>query len=284
MLRKLAIAVLSLCAVIIPGRAQEIPDSVFEADPYFLLMGEADRAIADKNWPEAAARLSDALAVKPDHPSNALLLNNLASVYTYMQQDSLALDAYSRALDIAPNMVTVLTGRGRLLLARGHDSEALDDFDRALRLDSLSTDARYYHGMMSLYRGQLDRAERDFSVLQSVAPKSIDTAIAFATLYSLSGRERQAIPYLKELIREDAAPEYYASLAGCYLALDDLTEASETIGDGLRLYPDDPELYYYRAWLNRKRFRNDDARADAERAISLGANPARVADLFRDKH
>lgn len=283
MLHKLTTAAISLCAVL-AIHAQEMPDSVFEADPYFLLMGEADRAIADKNWAEAADRLSDALAVKPDHPSNALLLNNLASVYTCMQQDSLALDAYSRALDIAPNMVTVLTGRGRLLLANGRDAEAMNDFNRAISLDSLSTDARYFHGMISLYRGNLEQAERDFGILQSVAPKSFDTAIALATLYSLSGRERQAIPYLEQLIKEDASPEYYASLAGCHLALDELTEASQTIGDGLKLYPSDPELYYYRAWLNRKRFRNDDARADAERAISLGANPARVADLFRDKH
>ena len=45
-------------------------------------MGEADRAIADSAWTEAAARLRDALEVKPDHPSNSLLLNNLAKAYT----------------------------------------------------------------------------------------------------------------------------------------------------------------------------------------------------------
>ena len=44
--------------------------------------------------------------------------------------------------------------------------------------------------------------------------------------------------------------------------------------------PDDPELYYYRAMLNRDRFLLDDARADADRAVSLGLNPARAAALF----
>lgn len=280
MLRKIQTLILA-AATACSAAAIEIPDSVFEADPYFILMEEADSAIAHSNWPEAVARLCDALAVKPDSPSNALLLNNLASVYIYMERDSLALDAYDRALDIAPNMVTVLNGRGRLLLAKGRDKAALADFDRALELDSLSIDARYFHGMMNLYGGHRETAEKDFDILRRVAPKSTDTAIALATLYSLTGREREALPYLEKLVEEDPAPEFFASLAGCRLALGQLSEASEAIGEGLRRYPRDPELYYYRAWLNRERFRKDDARADAERAISLGANPRKVADLFK---
>ncbi len=261
--------------------ADEMSDSVFEADPYFILMGEADAAIADKNWPEAAARLCDALAVKPDHPSNALLFNNLASVYARMGQDSLAVSTYGRGLEIAPNMLTLVVGRGRVLLSQGQDREAFDDFSRAIEIDSLSTDARFYHGMMALYSGNLGLAEADFNVLDRVSPKSIDTAIALGTLYSLSHRERKAIPYLEKLIELEPEVEYFAALAGCRLALGELTEASEVIGEGLKRYPDDPELYYYRAWLNRDRYRIDDARADGATAVRLGANPDKVNDLFR---
>ena len=273
-----------LSAASFAANADSIPvDTAFEADPYFILMGEADRAIADSAWSEAAARLRDALEIKPDHPSNALLLNNLAHVYTHLGMDSLAIDTYGRGLDIAPHMTTLLNGRGRLLLSMGHDAEALDDFSTIISVDSLNTDARYYHGMLSLYRGRLDEAENDFNVLNRIVPKSIDTAIALSTLYALSGRERQAIPYLERLIADEPSPEYFATLAGCRLALGDLTEASEAIGEGLRRYPSDPELYSYRAWLNRDRFRSDEARKDAEKAIRLGANPLKVADLFNKR-
>ena len=255
-------------------------DSIFEADPYFLLMGEADAAIADQRWEEAAARLTDALSVRPEHPSNALLFNNLATVYSYMGRDSLAVATYDRGLDIAPNMLTLVLGRGKALLAIGCDRDAFADFDHAVGIDSLNTDARYYRGMLRIYSGDLAGAEADFDVLSRVAPKSADTAVAMATLYSLSGRARQAIPYLRNLIDMDPAPEYYANLAGCYLDCGDLSEASETIGTALEAYPNDPELYYYRARLNRDRYRNDDAQADARRAIQLGANPARVRQLF----
>lgn len=272
-----------LAAATVNAIAEEPADTAFEADPYFILMGEADRAIADSAWTEAAARLRDALEVKPDHPSNSLLLNNLAKVYTYLGMDSLAVDAYDRGLEIAPHMTTLLNGRGRLLLAMGHDKDASKNFATIIEVDSLNTDARYYHGMLSLYSGDLAEAERDFNVLAGVIPKSTDTAIALGTLYALSGRERQAIPYLERLIKDEPSPEFFASLAGCRLALGDLTEASEAIGEGLRRYPSDPELYYYRAWLNRDRFRLDEAHKDAEKAVRLGANPLKVADLFNKR-
>ncbi|MDE6301579.1 MAG: tetratricopeptide repeat protein [Muribaculaceae bacterium] len=280
---KKIIVLLAACVVALTSVALEVPDSAFEADPYFLLMGEADRAIADSRWEEAAARLTDALAVKPDHPSNALLFNNLASVYGYMEMDSLAVATYTRGLDIAPNMLTLVLGRAKALLAIGHDAEAYADFDHAVAIDSVNTDARYYRGMMRVYGGDLTGAEEDFGVLSRVAPKSNDTAVALATLYVLTGRNREAVSYLKKLISVDPAAEYYANLAGCYLELGDLTEASEVIATGLEAYPNDAELYYYRARLNRDRYRPDDAQADARHAIKLGVNPVRVRQLFESK-
>ena len=274
--------VLSLAIVPFFGFCDEIADSVYEADPYVILMGEADQAIADKNWPEAASRLKDALSVKPNHPSNVLLLNNLAKVYTYQGLDSLALSTYNQALELAPKMNILLLGRAKTYLALGKDKSAMSDFENVLQRDSLSTEARFYHGMMSLYSGNKKQAEKDFTVLGKVAPQSMDAAIAFSTLYSLTGRDREAIPYLERLIEMDPAVEYYASLAGCYLEIGKLSEASGILSDAFKLYPNDPELYYYRAWLNRERFRLDDAKADAKMAIKLGANPRKVRDLFVD--
>ena len=255
-------------------------DTLCEEDPYVILMGEADSAIVRRDWPEAAARLRDALAVKPNHPSNVLLLNNLAAVYSNMDMDSLSLATYDQALEMAPSMLTVVTGRARQLLKMRRDYEAFDAFAHAIAIDSVCIEARFYHGMMALYGGNQSIAEEDFAVLQRRVPGSIDTAIALSSLYALTGRDREAVPYLRFLTENDPQAEYYAQLAGCYLQLGDLNEASDIIGRGLERYPDDPELYYYRAWLNRDRYLPDAARADAQRALQLGASPQRVATLF----
>lgn len=272
--------IMALCQAL-HAREYEVADTLFEEDPYFILMGEAENAIKEENWAEAAARLEDALRVKPESPSNALLYSNLGGVYTALGQDSIALQRYNESLRIAPNMLMPLLGRGKLNLAMGNDKAAFEDFSIAIEIDSINSDARFYHGMMALYGGILAMAEDDFAVLESISPRSIDTAIAMSTLFSMTGQDVKAIPYLKNLIKNVPEPEYYASLAGCYLNLDWLNEASETISDGLKKFPDDPELYYYRAWLNRERYRLEDAHKDAKTAVKLGANPAKVDALFK---
>lgn len=258
-----------------------LPDTAsMDADPYFILTEEADSAIARQDWAEAAARLADALAVRPDAPTNLLLRSNLAAVYSCLGHDSLALTTYDAVLDAAPAMFTPRLARGKLLLKMGRDVDAYHDFSVALESDSLSTEARYYHGMMALYAGNRDIAETDFSTLLRVAPKAYDTAVALASLYSLTGRDREAIPYLERLIEADPSAEYFASLAGCHLALGQLSEAGAVIDRALKSFPRDPELYYYRAWLNRDRYRLDQAADDGRRAVELGASPVRVADLL----
>lgn len=264
-----------------------VPDTAsMDADPYFILTEEADSAIAHQDWAAAAARLADALAVRPDTPTNLLLRSNLAAVYSCLGHDSLALDTYDAVLDEAPSMFTPRLSRGKLLLKMGRDIEAYHDFSAALDADSLSTEARYYHGMMALYAGSREIAEADFSTLARIAPKAYDTAVALASLYSLTGRDREAIPYLERLIEADPSAEYFASLAGCHLALGQLSEAGAVISRGLKSFPRDPELYYYRAWLNRDRYRLDEAEADGRTAVQLGASPVRVADLLghREPH
>ncbi|MDE6288582.1 MAG: tetratricopeptide repeat protein [Muribaculaceae bacterium] len=262
------------------GAAQMPVDSIYDENPYFILMGEADRAIAAQDWAEAVARLNDAIAVDPANPSNALVYCNMGLCQSCLGNDSLALESYDRSLEIAPRMSVALMGRGRSLLSLKRDREAFEAFGDVIEIDSLSQEARFFHGMMALYGGNATIAENDFNVLRSVAPDEDDTYIALSTLYSLTGREREAIPYLSLLVESHPDAEYYSALAGCYLALGQLTEASATIHDGLERFPTDPELYYYRAWLYRDMYRSDDAKRDARKAVELGASPVRVNALF----
>lgn len=258
-------------------------DDDTDEDPYFILMGEADKAIADGRYEEAAARLVDAMAVEPGNPGNVMLLSNLGMVYSYMDKDSLALVALDEASRRAPRMVTVINNRARIYLKLNRDDDAFDEFSHALEIDSVNLDARYYRGFMSLYKGNLPGAEADFDVLKRKVPNSYITAVALSSLYSMTGRDRQAVPYFEKLLELDPNPEYYAGLAGCYLAMDNLSEASAVINEGLKRYSRDPELYYYRARLNHERFRLDDARADAKKAIEYGASLAKVNAIFEKK-
>ncbi len=271
-----------LLAGALTGVAQDIEPTVpaDEEDPYVLLCGQADQAVADGDFDSAAKRLLEAMSLRPDSPQNVLLLSNLGMIYSYMDNDSMAIAVLDEAVRRAPELRTAQSNRGEVLLKLGRDKEAFETFGNVIAADSLNIDARYYHGTIALYTGKLDTAEADFAILKSMMPEAIATARALGMLYSLSGRDREALPYLRKLISLEPAPEYYAALAGSLLALSELSEASGVIAEGIEQYPDDPELYYYRAILNRDRFLLDDARADAARAAALGVNPKRIASIF----
>lgn len=250
-----------------------------EENPYLLLIGEAESAIAEGDYVSAIMCFKDAMRVEPDNPSNVLLYNNLGLLYAQLGQDSLAMRAYDNALAIAPSMTTVMGNRAELCLRLGRQDEALRGFADVIERDSLNAKARFYHGMMSLYTADAQTAIADFNALKAVDPDGENTAIALSSLYSMTGCELQAIPYYQRLIALSPEPEYYAGLAGCYLALDRLSDATATIAEGLERCGEDPELYYYRAWANREAYQLDKAKADAKRAIQLGADPTKVMSL-----
>lgn len=253
-----------------------------EANPRFLLAGEADSAIATGRYDEAAARLREAISICPDCPDNALLLSNLGMAYAYAGRDSLALSTLDSALRLAPNLRTAKSNRARVLLNMGRDAEALDAFSDLLRVDSLNMEARYYHGLLALYSGDLTAAEADLTVLRDSLPDDLLTARALSALYIRTGRNAQAVPYFCKLVGEEPQPEYYAALASCYLADKKLTEASEVLGEAFAKYPDDGELFMCRSWLNRLLFRPSEAEADARMAERLGIPRARIERLPAD--
>ncbi len=253
-----------------------------EADVYMLLMGEADAAIANEDYPTAAQRLKEAIEIDPENISNVLLLSNLGTVYNYMDSDSLALTVFNEAISRAPSMTVTIENRGRLLLKMGRNLEAYQDFGRIIEIDSCNTKGRYLHGLMALYGGDSAQAEKDFQVLESVAPDDINTKIAMSSLYSSTGRHGLAKSYYVEMVELEPTPENFVALVECCIADDNFSEASVVISKAIERYPGESELYYCRAWLNKKRYLLKEAHEDAKKAIKFGCNPKRVEKLFNN--
>lgn len=255
----------------------------YEEQPYFLLIGESETALSQGDYDSAALRLIEAMAIEPQNPLNVALLTNLGMIYYYNEQDSMALITLNEAVRREPRLIAARENRARVLTGLGRDNEAYADYSAILDIDSLNTDARYMHGMIALFSGKQDVAKADIDVLNNVVPLLKSTVLATATYYSLTGNNTEAVSLFRKLLETDKQAEYYAALVGCLIAEDNLNEASQIIGEGLERYPKDPELYYYRAVLNKRRYMPDAARADAAQAIRLGANPARVSAIFNNE-
>lgn len=253
----------------------------FEERPYFLLIDQSEKALEEGDYENAALRLVEAMSVEPDNELNVALLSNLGMIYFYNEQDSMALVVLDKAIERAPRLIAPREGRARVLVANRRDSEAFEEYGNILEIDSINTNARFVHGMMALYSGKLQIALDDIAVLERVIPVSSLTTLAKATLYSMTGNEIEAISLFRKLIETDPAPEYFSRLTACLITVDNLGDASDTIGKWGEYYPDDAQMYYYRALLNKKRYLVDDAQRDAKRAIELGADPVKVASIFK---
>ena len=254
--------------------------SGYDERPYFILIEQSEKALAEEDYESAGLRLVEAMGMEPDNELNVALLSNLGMIYYYNDQDSLALVVLNEAIKRAPKLIAAHENKARVLTGLGRDKEAFLEYENILAIDSLHLESRFMHGMIALYGGNLNAAESDFSVLNSVVPESKKTWLALGTLYSMTGREQEAISYFRKLIELDPAVEYYARLIACMIVLDDLDGASKMMGDAMVKYPSDPELFFYRALLNKKRYLSDDAKRDAKRAIELGADPERVKLIF----
>ena len=252
----------------------------YDERPYFILVEQSEKSLEEGDYESAALRLVEAMGMEPENELNVALLSNLGMIYYYNDQDSMALVVLDEAIKRSPRLVASRENRARVLTGMGRDLEAFKEYENILAIDSLNLESRFMHGMIALYNGDLHNAEKDFGVLNSVVPLSRKTWLALGTLYSMTGREQEAISYFRKLIEIEPAVEYYARIVACQLAVDDLDGASKTIGEAMSKYSSDPELYFYRALLNKKRYLSDEAKRDAKRAVELGADPERVKSIF----
>ena len=253
---------------------------VEEGTKYMHYVEQAEEAIGKRKWPLAIAYLQEAMQSEPGNPQNILLLSNMGMLQYYNGEDSLALRTLTEARAMAPASVVILANRAEVLTGMGRYDDALADYTRIIGMDSTYAAAWLERAAIELRQGKLVEAEGDIARLRELRPGDRQGKLMQAVVFAATGRPDEAITLYNDIITEKGESVYYSARASCYLQKSDLLSAAEDIAKGLELDPDDGELYYCRAWLNRLRFRDEDALADAKRAIDRGVNPMRVKALF----
>lgn len=247
---------------------------------YFDLMGEADKAIANGQWSEAEEKLLEALRSQPANPSNILLMSNLGMVQYHAGRYDEAIATLNDAHYMAPASVTVLLNRARVLAETGHIEDAYRDYGTIMKLDTTLVEPCFYHAMIALDSGDSATTAADITRMKQIDESHRLTSLAEATMLISTGKYADAIPPLSRVIEKEPAAEYYASRALCRLMTSQLGDAADDIASGIELDPLNGELYLYRAMLNKMRYRPDDARKDADRAIELGIKESVVKSMI----
>ncbi|MBR5332846.1 MAG: hypothetical protein IKV32_06100 [Muribaculaceae bacterium] len=248
---------------------------------YLNLVEMADYAIASEDWVTAEEALLSAMRGQPANPANVLLLSNLSIVRYQQGKDSLALATINDALIMAPRSITALNHRARMLKNMGLINDAYRDYQTILEIDSSLVEPRYMHGIIALSNHDYATAHRDFTKLSTIAPDNGYTIDGMAMYYYYTGEFDKAIPYFAKLLNNNPSIENYSSLILCHLFLEQLSEASTTIADAMKLYPLEGHFYLHRAYLNHLYYRHNDSDNDIKRAIELGI-PTDEANHWRD--
>lgn len=248
--------------------------------PYLRIVEQADSACAKADWPLAESLFLKAMRLEPANVSNVLLMSNLGMVRFYQGNDSMALSTLDDALRMAPNATVLISNRAKVLSAMGRQSDALADWERVLEIDSLNVDALYFHVLATIGAGDSAASVAELQRLELLAPDDVRTNFAKATFLTSRGLYAQAVSPLRKVVEASPRAEHYASLAIAHMMSGSLSEAADDIVQGLEIDPAYGELYLYRALLNRLRYRPEDARADARRAVSLGIPMRRAEPLM----
>ncbi len=253
---------------------------VISASDYIKYIDLADEAVKKQDWNRAEELLRAAMQSEPSNPQNVLLLSNVGMFQFYRGEDSLALHTLSEARAIAPASTVILNNRAKILRHMGREQDAMKDYDKVIEMDSLNYDAYFNRGYLRFTHGDSIGAKADFNVIERLRPEDPNTLLVLAVMYSNQGKYAESISYYNRLIKKVEKAEYYTGRAMCRLAKGDLAEASDDIGRGLELDPEDGELYYCRAYLHLLQYREDDAKADAALARRHGVSQQRIDELF----
>ncbi len=251
-------------------------------DNYIKLVDKADKAIKEDKYDEAIQLLTEALHAEPDNSGNVMLISNLGMLYYYTGQDSLAIDCLSLAHEMAPESITILGNRAKVLMETGQYDRVMPDLLQLSEMDSTLVQPVLNIAIIQLSRGDIENAEITLERVKKMTDtsKSQECSAALAWLASIQGDDRQALEHYTALINIEPSPSLYASRAMSHIELEHYIEASEDIAAGIEMDPECAELYVARAFLNRRTYRNDDAMKDAQKAIDMGANRDRIRQLL----
>jgi serine/threonine protein kinase/Tfp pilus assembly protein PilF len=152
------------------GRADEAKNARDEAArtppvnarDHFLLALGYNRA---RRLAEAITELNSALALNPQHYWSSALRG---LCYQDLGEHTLAVVDFSWCLGQAPE-AWVYANRGFSLYALGRKTEAIRDYDSALRLDANMVEPRWNRGLAQLDLGNFKEALADFSAVKNAA-------------------------------------------------------------------------------------------------------------------
>lgn len=255
-----------------------------QSETYSDWMNKTAQFIEKNQLDSAVVTLKKALASDPENENNALILLNLGVL---QRQLNLFDDAYfslTASANASNNAPLVLHNRASLLVEMERYDEAMEDYNLLIQQDAEDVEAYYRRGLLFLEKGDREKAEADFVAAEQANPKHLFTKLSKALLHKLDGDWSTAEKIYSDIIASEAEKNsvYYLNRAECYLNMGQASRAAADIHTIEREQRNNPYFYILRGRLRLEQFDKFAAKADFEKAKSMGYD-AEIADEWLKK-
>lgn len=249
-------------------------------ESFNIILSRANKAENAQDWAAAEKEYQQLIASYPQNKQISQIVANLSLVQSLQGRDSVAIATLDEGLAKNASDTLLLERRGQLRMNAGDMPGAIADFGKLTEVNPNAFYAFYIHGSLALNSGDTVAAKKSFLRLRELVPGSEADHKAWAAYNTKIKNYPAAVAEYNALIAQKPEIEAYLGRAAAHMMLEQLDDASMDIADAMRLDPNDGEAYYLRAGLNKKRYQFDAAKADGQKAISLGVDPRRVELLL----
>lgn len=249
-----------------------------ENGPAMAAQETAKAAYRAKDYDEALRQLTRAIELfgedsrlaGPSYVWRAIVLER-------MNRSAEALDNYNKAVSVNPAASFAYAQRADLLTKLGRYEEALRDVDVAHADDPNSVWSYMDRGDLLAEARRHDEALVEFDKAMTAADETLGTTIwlynKIATM--LPAPEKEKYSELGERmisLRDERRAEVYTHRGNLFRITKEWDKALQDYAEALRLAPDSRSIYVNRGWLYEQQGKIGLARADYEKAATLGRN------------
>lgn len=218
-------------------------------------------------------------------PNNALIHNNLGSVYEHLGEPDLAIESFGNAIRLNPKYAQAFYNRAHALVTKRDYRAAIDDYNRAIELQSRFADAFSNRGGAYLLLGENEKAIKDFDEAIRLSGNDAVFWSNRANAHLAGSRYHEALADFDRAIAID--PGRVATYVGRGQARLYAQEASGAVDDlriAARLRPINP---YPAIWMHIARVHQgnpdiEELERNASR-VSPGKWPAQVLEFYLGK-
>jgi tetratricopeptide (TPR) repeat protein len=196
-------------------------------------------------------------------------------------EDQLALNDYSRAVELSPDEVRYHNMRGLFLLTRKQPDTALTDFTTAIQIDPKYVQAWNNRGLVRLAQNQFEEAVDDFNHAIEIDPEYADGFNNRGFAYFQQGNDQQAFNDFNQTI--ELNPDYvnaYNNRGMLFMRSKQYQDAIADFSEAIRLDEINVKHYQNRKAACEKLGQTEQAEADGRHIawlLKLGRLNATVA-------